>query len=333
MVGIFKDRQNVFLHSGGFSIKAVYCMENLFLEDVSKMNSDEIAVWLKKCRKEVKREKYNEYEDYIKDVASLCMDWENHYEKYKSTYDSKKFKKAILSLGVLERKYNINCDGKLEEIEKPVFFDILSSKKEIPEFNKIKKDFDFLEYCDMYSEDHSTDEHKLSFYNADDYKPMFIFALQQLLSNCCSYEIRVLRDKKLLKGLSYKQLMEELEKDKNLTIRTYSKKICNSYFKELEKYGVRSSAFSEFINPLQEQKHFEKQLFINICFACSMPLSVASVFLQYNGYSVENSTREFDKICEKSFRLGFPREYAMALIERYNNEHKDKPSFKKIYNL
>lgn len=307
-------------------------MENLFLDDISKMNSDEIAVWLKKCRKEVKKEKYDKDEDYIKDVASFCMDWENHYEKYKSTYESKKFKKAILSLGVLEQKYNINCDGNLVELEKPAFFDILSSQKALPEFNKIKKGFDFLELCDIYSESHSTNEHKLSFYNADDYKPMFIYALQELLSRGCSYEIRVLRDRKLVK-LPYKQLMEELEKDKNLTVKTYKKECCNSYFKELKKYGIRSSTISEFMNPLQEQKHFEKQMFINICFACSMPLSVASVFLQYNGYSVENSTREFDKICEKSFRLGFPREYAMALIERYNNEHKDKPSFKKIYNL
>lgn len=307
-------------------------MENLFLEDVSKMNTDEIAVWLKKCRKEVKKEKYDKDEDYIKDVASFCMDWENHYEKYKSTYESKKFKKAILSLGVLERKYNINCDGKLVELEKPAFFDILSSKKEIPEFNKIKKDFDFLEYCDIYSEIHSTDEHKLSFYNADDYKPMFIYALQELLSTGYSYEIRVLRDRKLVR-LSYNQLMEELEKDENLIVKTYSREVCNSYFKELKKYGIRSSTISEFMNPLQEQKHFEKQMFINICFACSMPLSVASVFLQYNGYSVENSTREFDKICEKSFRLGFPREYAMALIDMYNKQYEDKPTFKKIYNL
>ena len=307
-------------------------MENLFLYDISKMNSDEIAVWLKKCRKEVKKEKYDKDEDYINDVASFCMDWENHYEKYKSTYESKKFKKAILSLGVLERKYNINCAGKLVELEKPAFFDILSSKKEIPEFNKIKKDFDFLEYCDIYSEIHSTDEHKLSFYNADDYKPMFIYALQELLSNGCSYEIRVLRDRKLVK-LPYKQLMEELEKDENLMVKTYSKECCNSYFKELGKYGIRSSTISEFMNPLQEQKHFEKPLFINICFACSMPLSVASVFLQYNGYSVENSTREFDKICEKSFRLGFPREYAMELIDMYNKQYEDKPTFKKIYNL
>ncbi len=307
-------------------------MANLFLDDISKMNSEEIAVWLKKCRKEVKREKYNEYEDYAENVFSFCLDWENHYEKYKSTYNSKKFKKAVLSLGILERKYNINCDGKLVELEKPAFFDILSSKKEIPEFNKIKKDFDFLEYCDIYSETYSTDEHKLSFYNADDYKPMFIYALQELLSNGCSYEIRVLKNRKLVK-LPYKQLMEELEKDENLIVKTYSKECCNSYFKELGKYGIRSSTISEFMNPLQEQKHFEKQLFINICFACSMPLSVASTFLQYNGYSIENSTREFDKICEKSFRLGFPREYTMALIERYNNQFKDKPSFKKIYNL
>ena len=307
-------------------------MENLFLNDISKMNSDEIAVWLKKCRKEVKKEKYDKDEDYIKDVASFCMDWENHYEKYKSTYESKKFKKAILSLGVLERKYNINCAGTLVELEKPAFLDIISSKKEIPEFNKIKKDFDFLEYCDIYSETYSTDEHKLSFYNADDYKPMFIYALQELLSTGYSYEIRVLRDRKLVR-LSYNQLMEELEKDENLIVKTYSREVCNSYFKELKKYGIRSSTISEFMNPLQEQKHFEKQMFINICFACSMPLSVASVFLQYNSYSVENSTREFDKICEKAFRLGFSREYAMALIDMYNKQYEDKPSFKKIYNL
>ena len=70
--------------------------------------------------------------------------------------------------------------------------------------------------------------------------------------------------------------MKELEKDENLTVKTYKKECCNSYFKELEKYGIRSSTISEFMNPLQEQKHFEKQLFINICFACSMPLSTSS---------------------------------------------------------
>ncbi len=321
-----------------FYILAVFLvgdmMKQLFLDDISQMKSAEISKWLEDCRNAIDVKNYEKYDEYLSDVALFCEEWEKHYEKYEKTYKSKKYEKAILSMGVLKPKFKLECSDGIVDIEENVFYDILSSRHTKPEFEKTNMAMDdFTVYCEIYSEIHSTPQHKLSFNNPEDYKPMFIYAVQKLLSSTRSYKIRVINNKKAIKGLTYKQLLEALENDSNLKVTVVKKVHSNSYLNELEKYGVRSTTYSEFINPFQEQKHFKKLMFINLCFACALPLSLSSKFLSYNGFSIENSTREFDKICEKSLRLGFPREYAIALIDIYNKEHEHQHSFNKIGNL
>ncbi len=331
MVGIFKNRQNVFCILAVFLVGDM--MNKLFSVDISQMKSAEISKWLENCRNAIDVKNYEKYDEYLSDVALFCEEWEKHYEKYEKTYKSKKYEKAILSMGVLKPKFKLECSDGIVDIEENLFYDILSSRNTKPEFEKEKGISNFEFWCEEYSTQYSTPQHKLSFNNPEDYKPMFIYAVQNLFSYTRSYKIRVINNRKAIKGLTYKQLLEALENDRNLKVAVVKKVHSNSYLNELEKYGVRSTTYTDFINPFKEQKHFEKLMFINLCFACALPLSLSSKFLTYNGFSIENSTREFDKICEKSLRLGFPREYAIALIDRYNKEHEHQHSFNKIGNL
>ena len=71
-------------------------MNSLFSVDLSKMNYKEIADWIIKCRKEIKKENFENLEKYYIALETFCNEWEKHSEANKSIYQSEKYKKAIV---------------------------------------------------------------------------------------------------------------------------------------------------------------------------------------------------------------------------------------------
>ena len=59
--------------------------------------------------------------------------------------------------------------------------------------------------------------------------------------------------------------------------------------------------------------------------------------LSYNGYSLDKSTKKFDEIIDRAFKIGFGRDLAIDLIdfynfemlEKYGNENKAKNEFQR----
>ena len=65
---------------------------------------------------------------------------------------------------------------------------------------------------------------------------------------------------------------------------------------------------------------FDKKLFVNIAFLLGLNYSCAEKLLNYNGYTFEDSSRQFDIICSKAFKIGFSRQMTIDLIQKRNNE-------------
>ena len=101
---------------------------------------------------------------------------------------------------------------------------------------------------------------------------------------------------------------------------TLAKEIKYKGYKDiLEEHSISSGAYSNFMSSKYQEKPFEKTMYINIGFMLSLPYSIFNTLLAYGGFSVSNSTRKFDEIIDRSFRLGYGRDIAEALIVANNN--------------
>lgn len=65
-------------------------------------------------------------------------------------------------------------------------------------------------------------------------------------------------------------------------------------------------------------------MFVNIGFLLSLPFSMLNTLLTYNGYSLDKSTKKFDEIIDRAFKIGFGRNLAIDLIDFYNFEMLEK---------
>jgi hypothetical protein len=72
------------------------------------------------------------------------------------------------------------------------------------------------------------------------------------------------------------------------------------------------------------EKEFDKKMFVNIAFALALTFSNAEKLLNYNGYTLNSVERQFDVVCSKAVKIGFSREMVIALIDKRNEELKEK---------
>lgn len=156
----------------------------------------------------------------------------------------------------------------------------------------------------------------------------------QLFNDIVVY-VRVFNDKgKQIKAATYKEALKLCEQEKNYTVEVVRKKKKVGYYQSFKEYDIATTVYTEYISPNYCEQEFNKKIFINLSFALCLNKTDAEKFLKFNGYSISNQTRQFDVICEKSFRIGFGREYTIALIDKFNEEIKAKyPVCKLIPNI
>lgn len=169
-------------------------------------------------------------------------------------------------------------------------------------------------------------------------KENFKVRLNELICNFYFYKynsrIRVFIDDKWFKTATYKDFLNKCEKNENYTIKPENKKSYGSYLKALESYGISKTIYLDYMSVDKAEKAFDKKIFINLAFALSLPLRYAEDLLYYNGFSIIDSIKTFDTICETAFRIGFGRDYVIALIDKYNADMKKSfPNFVEVRNL
>ena len=158
------------------------------------------------------------------------------------------------------------------------------------------------------------------FASEDGYKARLHEVVLEQVFSYSSIRVRAFDDKGAwIKTATYKEFIKECEKQKyTLILETKHKK--NSYYRIFDEFDIPKSVYADFISLNACEQEFGKKFFINLGFAMSLNLSLVEKLLNFNGYTIKDKSRQFDVICEKAFRIGFGREYTIALIEKYNTE-------------
>lgn len=300
----------------------------LFEKDISKYTYIELAEWILKCRHVVSKSAFNEIGDYLNSVYAFCHEWEEHYQQNEKIYKSNKFKKAILFIGRKDKyKFVVDYGKGKEDVTDIVYSNMQSSifKKKVDEIAFETLNDDIFECDEVFK---SCFKDKKSFKNK----------LNDLICDFYFYKynsrIRVFTDDKWFKAATYKDFLNECEKNGNYTIKLENKESYGSYLKVLDSYGISKTIYLDYMSVDKAEKAFDKKIFINLAFALSLPLRYAEDLLYYNGFSIIDSVKVLDIICEKAFRIGFGRDYVIALIDKYNADmRKNFPNFVEVQNI
>lgn len=310
-------------------------MENwsmeLFQADIKAMNYLQLADWLIACRTAVAQDRFDTYEDYVSAVADFCDQWEHFYILHenefgsKSVFRSKNFKKALLYAGRKDSlKFKIDFKGCSKEVDTSTYANMMQSehhKKILEEVHKKNNDW--------------YDAVQKIIRSEDDFKS----TLHEVLTGKCywshEYCIRYLKDgKKQLKAATYKEALQLLENERNYEVAIVSQPKKVGYYQVFKEYDIAPTVYTEYQSQNTCEQEFNKKTFVNLAFLLCYNIHDAERFLRYNGYSIRNRVRQFDMICEKAFRIGFGRDIAIALIDKYNLEKsKEFEVFKPIANL
>lgn len=303
-----------------------YC--DLFnLEEFTRFNFLELAEWIIKCRQFISRINYDTDEDYQNEVFLFCEEWEEHYKQNENVYKSDRFKKAILFIGRKDKiSFVIDFGNGQEDIIE--FFSNMHStvfKKEVEkkEFKVLNDDLDY--YNKIL---------KICFDGKKEFKTNLGKIISEFYFQRHTHQIRAFRDGKWFRTSTFKEFLDECEKVENYVIVTERKKQYESYFKALEAYDIPSTIYNDYMSMAKAEKAFDKKIFVNLAFALSLPYAYAKILLRYNGFSVTDSIRKFDEVCEKAFRIGYGRDYFIALIDKYNADMKKViPNFIEVQNI
>ena len=134
------------------------------------------------------------------------------------------------------------------------------------------------------------------------------------------FYIRVLKDGKQLTSKTYKEFMEQCEKNEWYVEEYEFIEKKNNYNNALKEFGISKSVYNDWRSQAYCEKDFDKKMFVNMAFILGLNYENAEKLLNLNGYTFESVGRQFDEICRKAFKIGFSRDMTIALIEKRNRE-------------
>lgn len=300
----------------------------LFEKDISILSYRELAEWIISCRQFILKSNFGSVEEYQNSVYAFCHEWQEHYNQNEKIYKSKNFEKAILYIGRKDKlRFKVDFGKGKEDITES----ILTNTMSVAFIEKAKKIAD-----DKFDEDiKKVDEDlKQCFKNKAEFKNNINSQITGFNFNKINSRLRVFKDNKLVRASSYKELLEQCENLHNYEIKAEDRTSSSSYLNALEKFDIPKTNYTDYMSIVKAEKAFDKKFFINLAFALSLSYNYAENLLYFNGFSVLDSVKMFDIICEKAFRIGFGREYVIALIDKYNSDMKKKyPKFAEVQNI
>jgi len=278
----------------------------LLQQDVASMDYKQLAAWIDDCRNVVVRSDSTPYEEYIADVGLFCKAWAQVYDQNKKALDGK-MERALRYLHFIKRcSYRIRAGGKTHTFtlheaspNAPYYKNLMS------EVSKNFKEIDYV-YEELFA---NKEEHRT---NIGTYVKKRHFMKRV-------YDIQVFQDGSLIEAESMDEFMKNCE-SKQTTLIAVPREYHASYEQCLLDFGITVSPFKAFISKDKWEQEFGKKFFVNLSLALELSFKNAEIFMKYNGCSLTDSMRKFDIVCEKALRIGFGRDYAIALIDRWNVE-------------
>ena len=298
----------------------------------------EIAEWIKSCRQTVKRDVFDDNVRYLQTVSDFANEWIKHYEENRAFYQKPKFKAALLSLAVPTAGLYALLGGK----NQPITTGYQTANTHYPFIAAAQKILDFEQrravdcyvgkICECFSRR-----------NKACYKLLLDDIIKNYLTKKIAVQIKKLNGKKINEYKSYDELIKDIENTDNFKVEIVKNKKYNTfdikcqqtneiitrtvkvgYQKQFVDFGISKTVYDEYISKQFCEKEFGKKLFVNIGFLLSLPFSYMNTLLAYNGFSLDESTRKFDEIIDRAFKIGFGRDMAIDLIDFYNFELEDK---------
>ena len=263
---------------------------------------------------------------YLTAVADFCGAWEAYYLDNKRFYETEKFKKALLYLTYKDRlscyidygsdKERVPVDGYQNFLQSSIF-----AERIIDEIGKVS-------FTPTYNYVESIFKDKAH------YKKRLHEAIKNQYFNGITVQVRAYADNGAwIKAVSFDDFIKGCEKQKYNLICEERKRKAN-YSVAFAEYDISKTVYSDYMKDSTCEQEFGKKFFINLAFLLNLNATNAETLLQWNGYTMKQSTRAFDKICEKAFRIGFGRTYTIALIDKYNSElQASGKAFKPMPNL
>ena len=305
-----------------------------FEEDVVSYNFMQLAHWIERCRAVVSKQQYiqkeRSNEEYLSDVWGFSQEWEEHYRKNESVYKSVKYKKALAYLQFKDR-VSFVIDYGIGAVSFPVSayensISIIFKVKRIEdEFKKAWNDYySRIENIFIADDSKRASELGIDRRTKQPIRQTYKEKIAEIVADqaFCNVEIhiRALKDRKLLNESSYDAFIKTCEQDDKYEIKAETRCKKRSYNAALDALGVTSTTYHQWQSEYECEKDIDKKFFINLCFALALPLSMSEKLLELNGFSIRNSQRQFDIICEKALRIGFSQEMTIALIDKLNEE-------------
>lgn len=298
--------------------------ENLFEQDLSKMDYMQLAGWLTACYEEVEiiRDENPNDEDYFLYLNRFIDAWEHHYEQNKGLYSSDKFKKARLFITYRNRAYLKVDYGKGRNSIQTIPYDTYENIH-ASQFTVWKP-----EVFEMIEQDVSVAYKKiLSIFNPENvglYKGILHEVVSEQIFTKIDIKVRAINEKgKKLTEMTYREFLAVCEKNDTYQIIPEKHERRSNYNAALDACGATSSTYHDFRVRRTSHKDFDKKFFINLGFALALPYESMVKLLAYNGYTWDSVGREFDDICKQAFRLGFSRKLTNELLKKRNKELED----------
>ncbi len=298
-----------------------YKADELFEQDLSKMDYMQLAEWITACNDEVEiiRDLYKNDDDYFEALSKFQDAWVHHYEQNQSLYRSKKFQKARLFTtyrGRVQLKVDYGTGRKSIQIVPFDTYENIQSSSSIfwkPEvFETIEQtlSLDYQKILNVFLPE-----------NIGVYKELLHEVIADQTFTKIDIKVRFLNEKnKKLTQMTYKEFVDVCEKNDTYEIKPVKHTRRSDYNAALDDCWVTSSIYHDFHKERTSHKDFDKKFFINLAFALALPYQSVVRLLAYNGYTLNSAGRVFDEICKKAFKLGFSRKLTNELIKMKNAE-------------
>ena len=291
-------------------------MHTLFFEDISQYNVFRLAAWIKKCRSAIRLSDnpiyQGDYFSYVSAVEEFCGLWGEHYSRYRSVYTDTIYSDALLYLSLQEPEVYVIAGGDHIDISAKVRADLQDDTC----------------YCNLIQQVASKEKQRIREYatqlrriarSADGRHKLHEF-MQSIKFRTIQYEHTVLQSDgidysgmpiadvlPLLKRRSLKTWAREYAGDTNTTFNDF-------IMTELKAAHIGKNAYYAYVSPKKKISTTQKSFFACLSFFLNMDIDTAESFYNQEGYTVMNSLRNDDKILTTCLEMGFPLDYANALL-------------------
>lgn len=295
--------------------------KNIFGENIFEYNIYELAHWIYRCKNLYTSPQTEEESKKIQDFASK---WSEHRALHKEFYESELYQSAIIGSNYKRPIIYARHGKKKVDISELVYPDRMAWVGTLPsatpeEFEEILKNnvietideyLTIVEYCFNHSSDYkATIEHILKTFFKETYIEIDLISLP--------------KDTDISK-MTKDEMLDALRKQKRPSgyylKKAVPKTTRKSFVEQFKEFEITKTTYFDWKNEATEEKDIDKKFFVSLGLMLGLPIAEFESLLNYNGFLVSGSMREFDKIVCEGVCCGYGITYIQELIKKANDK-------------